>query len=427
MGRSPGEGIARVLALLIAISLTGCALFGGTPTPLPWIPTATPESGGSAQVANTATPSLPSATQTPTASPVTPSPTPTVVPTDTPVRQVITLDVPIEAQEVGNPLEIRGHTTQVPFEGTLVIRVYDARDQLAAEEPTIAIGELGGPAAFSASITYGGVPGPGRVEVLDLSARDGSVIAKATAPVTLQGFPGGGEIEMPAPMETVTLPIRVLARVGKPGDQVNVTVGWDDGSQFAHVFTTLGGLDGRGLLIVPLDWVGPSPSAPPTQMGTLMVHTLQGSPLAWQRVQILHRQDPGTRGISVFWTVNEDLARHQIRIPQTQGIGRASLEALLWGPVPQNDAGFTTAIPTAEEVLTFGGRESDWGERVRLNSLSITGGVAQVDFSREMTAHPGGATRVSLIRSQIEETLLQFSTVDEVVITIEGQDWLLEP
>ena len=47
----------------------------------------------------------------------------------------------------------------MPFEGTLVIRIYGAQDQLVAETPIIAQGELGEPGTFEATIAYGGSPG----------------------------------------------------------------------------------------------------------------------------------------------------------------------------------------------------------------------------------------------------------------------------
>src|SRR6185503_19527001 len=108
--------------------------------------------------------------------------------------------------------------------------------------------------------------------------------------------------------------------------------------------------------------------------------------------------------------------------------GTAALNELLWGPAPPNLAGFTTAIPSPEQVLGYPGREPGWGPRVTLRSLTIVDGVATADFSREMKAYGGGSVRVMLIRQQISRTLLQFPTVREVRIAIEGQtEAVLEP
>ena len=130
---------------------------------------------------------------------------------------------------------------------------------------------------------------------------------------------------------------------------------------------------------------------------------------------------------NVYWVVQEEVMAQRIRIPRTLGIGRASLDALLWGPAPGNPQAYTTALPTPEEVLNHPGRGTAWGERVRLKDLRIVDGVAYADFSGEILAHHGGAAQVLLMRAQIEQTLLQFSTVSQVVITVEGQPDMLEP
>ncbi len=322
---------------------------------------------------------------------------------------------------------VRGQTLVMPFEGGLVIRVFDAQGRLAAETPIIAQGDYGGPATFEATITYGGVPGVGRVEVVDYSPRDGSVVAQASQTVTLAGFPGGGYVELPAPMSRVTLPIKLLARVGTPGQQVSVIVRWADGTQFGHNFTTLGGLDGRGLLIVPLDRVGAGTDHPQTQAAAVEISTPDGSPLAWQPLTILHPLDPDAMATKVYWTRGEDIVPQTIHVPRTVGIARASLEALLWGPVPDNADGFTSALPSPEYVLAYPGRDASWGERITIRDLKIIDGVAYADFSIELTAHSGGALQVTQIREQIEATLRQFSTVNDVVITVNGQPAMLEP
>ncbi len=432
MRSTASTALARWIGIVLLVSLaSGCGILGDKPTPLPWIPTETPASSVGPQTAATATPvaAAPAETATPTPPNITPTSTPTPRPTDTPAPadQVITLEAPAPGQTVENPIQMRGHVKILPFEGTLVIRIIDSTGQIIAEMPIIADGTIGGPATFEASVAYGGIPGPGRVEVLDISAKDGSIIAKATAQVTLAGLPVVGYVEQPPPGADVTLPIRLLARAGTPGQDLNVSVTWDDGTQFSHVFTALAGLDGRGLLIVPLDVVDPGFRHPATQNGTIQIHTIEGIPLARHPVRILAPDDPGTVGTNVYWVVDETVVVQQVRIPRTLGIGRASLEVLLWGPAPQNDKGYTTLIPGPEQVLAYGGRSPEWGERPRLRDLTIEDGIAYADFSLELSAHAGGALLTTLIREQIEATLTQFSTVDGVVISINGVTGVLEP
>jgi hypothetical protein len=337
------------------------------------------------------------------------------------------LGAPSAGQVVGNPLTVRGQTLQMPFEGTLVVRVYDVDDQLVAEHPIMAVGEYGGPADFEASVAYAGPPGPGRVEVLEFSAMDGSIIAQATQHVTLSGFPGGGYVEFPTLQSDVTLPIKLLARAGSPGQELTVTVRWEDGAQFTESFTALPGLDGRGLIALSLGRGEPGAEHPPTQPATVEIRTPDGSPLAWQQIRILSPRDSGAMPTNVYWVVGEEIMAQEIHVRRTLGIGRASLEALLWGPVPGNSAGYISALPLPQDVLSYPGRDATWGERVTLQSLVIVDRVAYADFSLELGAHSGGALQTTLIRQQIEATLLQFSTVNSVVITINGQPALLEP
>ncbi len=101
----------------------------------------------------------------------------------------------------------------------------------------------------------------------------------------------------------------------------------------------------------------------------------------------------------------------QREFPVTQEIGTHTLSQLLEGPTGEEEAeGYSTAID----------RETT------LNSLSIEEGVARADFSAELDT--SGSATVMMIRDQIEKTLLQFETVDEVVISIEGEtEEILQP
>ena len=47
--------------------------------------------------------------------------------------------------------------------------------------------------------------------------------------------------------------------------------------------------------------------------------------------------------------------------------------------------------------------------------------MATADFTKEMNAYAGGSLRVKLLREQITQTLMQFPTVKQVVIAVEGQ------
>jgi len=94
-------------------------------------------------------------------------------------------------------------------------------------------------------------------------------------------------------------------------------------------------------------------------------------------------------------------------------VGRASLELLLQGPNEDElEDGYFTNIPKGVEI----------------QSLNISNGVARVDFNNKLQEGVGGSCRVESIRSQISETLKQFPTVQEVIISIDGNtEDILQP
>lgn len=100
-------------------------------------------------------------------------------------------------------------------------------------------------------------------------------------------------------------------------------------------------------------------------------------------------------------------------IPRTPAVGRAALEELLNGPTSTERAqGFFTSLPNS----------------VRVQSLTIENGVARVDFNQALEQGVGGSCRVAAIRSQITQTLRQFPTVENVVITINRrEEGILQP
>ena len=100
-------------------------------------------------------------------------------------------------------------------------------------------------------------------------------------------------------------------------------------------------------------------------------------------------------------------------IPKTQSVGQAALNELLNGPTQaEKDNGFFTSFNPG----------------VRLQSLVITGGLAKADFDEALEWAVGGSCRVSAIRAQITETLKQFPTVRDVIISINGRtEDILQP
>jgi hypothetical protein len=101
------------------------------------------------------------------------------------------------------------------------------------------------------------------------------------------------------------------------------------------------------------------------------------------------------------------------QVLKTEAVARAALEELLKGPLADDEKnGYKTSI----------------NPDVTINSLSINDGIAKIDFDSNIEKAVGGSCRVGVIRLQITETLKQFSTVKEVIISVDGRiDDILQP
>lgn len=100
-------------------------------------------------------------------------------------------------------------------------------------------------------------------------------------------------------------------------------------------------------------------------------------------------------------------------IPKTEGIARAALAELLKGPTQEEkNEGYFTNI----------------NQGVEIQKLTIADGVAKVDFNEVLEFQIGGSCRVTAIRTEISETLKQFPTIKEVIISIDGRtEDILQP
>ena len=101
------------------------------------------------------------------------------------------------------------------------------------------------------------------------------------------------------------------------------------------------------------------------------------------------------------------------RVLETDAPARAALEELLRGPDrEESEDGYFSSINIG----------------VGIQSLAIVDGTARVDFSKALEEQVGGSCRVAAIRSQIIETLKQFPTVKDVLISIDGRtEDILQP
>jgi hypothetical protein len=99
------------------------------------------------------------------------------------LTRTITIDVPAAGSDVTSPLSLSGSVTVAPFENNLVVNLYDASGtQVSAGPLAVTATEMGGPGIFSTSVDLAAASLPSglvRVEVVDTSPADGSILALA--------------------------------------------------------------------------------------------------------------------------------------------------------------------------------------------------------------------------------------------------------
>jgi len=100
-------------------------------------------------------------------------------------------------------------------------------------------------------------------------------------------------------------------------------------------------------------------------------------------------------------------------IPLTRSVALATMTELLKGPTDtEKNNGYVTNINTG----------------VKVQKLTIENGVAKIDFDERLEYQVGGSCKTSAIIAQIKQTLKQFSTVKDVVISINGEtEAILQP
>jgi hypothetical protein len=259
-----------------------------------------------------------------------------------------------------------------------------------------------------------------------------TVIAQQTSPSdAAQSGDLAPVVELPVTGARTPLPVHILARLGRPGDQVAITLRWADGTELTRTAVLLDDRDRTGLLVTSVDWTAGehSPRPPPTQPAALEISDLS-SGAAWARVRLTIQapDDPATRQVMLYWVAGETVIPAPRHIPRTEAVAAAALQELLWGPVASDPRGVTSALPLPTEVLRYAGRGAGWASRVTVRHLGLSDGLVTADLSPELEAYGGGGARAAVIRQQLEQTLHQFSSVRQVQITVGGERaGILEP
>ena len=94
--------------------------------------------------------------------------------------RTITIESPTQGSEVFSSIPIKGSVAIAPFENNLVYRIYDVSNiELAAGPIAVTAPDLGAPGTFESIIPLGNILSGAviRIEVQDLSAADGSLLA----------------------------------------------------------------------------------------------------------------------------------------------------------------------------------------------------------------------------------------------------------
>jgi hypothetical protein len=101
---------------------------------------------------------------------------------------VITLDdLPQTSFEVPFTLVLSGTVSQMPFEKTLNYRIYDEKDMLILVSYILVDGEYGESGTFRVEIPFGEeAAGSYTIEIVDISAASGEVIASDKVQITLK-------------------------------------------------------------------------------------------------------------------------------------------------------------------------------------------------------------------------------------------------
>jgi hypothetical protein len=106
------------------------------------------------------------------------------------LTRTITIDTPATGSDVTSPMPLSGNVTVAPFENNLVVKLYDASGtQISASPLPVTAAEMGGPGTFDTTVDLAAASVPSgqvRVEVVDTSSADGSILALAAVYVNFK-------------------------------------------------------------------------------------------------------------------------------------------------------------------------------------------------------------------------------------------------
>ena len=101
----------------------------------------------------------------------------------------LVLEAPLSGATVGATLELRGRISAMPFEKNLSYRIYNQAGAIVGDGAMTLEGRFDGPGTFAESIAITGTtaPGPLRIEVVEASPVDGSLVVSTSVEVWFVG------------------------------------------------------------------------------------------------------------------------------------------------------------------------------------------------------------------------------------------------
>ena len=226
-------------------------------------------------------------------------------------------------------------------------------------------------------------------------------------------------VRYPVEGATVGLPLKIQGEGREFESTVRYRVKTESGSILADGATIAEAPDmgqfGQYLVSLPLDLTKTTP---------VTIEVFANSPKDGAEIdKVAHNAtiDPNLRALEIYFGNSESDPKGECEkvipairsIAKVEKIGTAALQELSKGPTDGEKAlGFSTSIPTD----------------TKLQSFTIEGATGRPDFTAELDKGIAGSCRVLAIRAQIEKTILQFSTIESVRISIEGRtEDILQP